>query len=595
MKNSNHISVRLLCFLLTLCTLLSFASCGNDTTPTTGKTAATTGATTPSTPSIPDGYFVPSQEYVLIRGDAHIGSTDLSDATACVRDALETVYGIDAMLDDDYIKVGAEQQFNPYEIIIGETNRPQSKAALEDLGVNDYTYFVESEQVIVICGGSPAATLQAAQKFCADVLEYDGENSKNANTPVEIGATYTYHAQYPCSAVTLNSAPLSDYKIVVNGMSALDTAFGLVRALGAYTGERIPVVTRYGLTGNEKNLILVGAEGRNAKPLSLFNGYTYRVEQDALGTLISLNSNGRYYGRLLQKLTSLIEETVSNGIATLTLDEADVVYYGVEDHIPAWNLQSQTGYAIADGIEYTEQLYYDDSGLPYRTYVLTIDPNKVNFYLGTSNDGYEYALDPDERQNTKEHMQAAVANGKNIIAAVNAGFFAIHTDYSPAGTAIKDGQKIGKTVGNAFFAVTVDGKIIIDDGKNYKNYDESQFYTAVAGSAILLLDGKLTGQATAADTHPRTLVGIKEDGTVIIGVIDGRQPTHSNGASLARCALWMKSLGAMTVLNLDGGGSSTFITRDPEADTYTVHNSPSDGTLRKIHNSLMIAPKKQEE
>ena len=89
--------------------------------------------------------------------------------------------------------------------------------------------------------------------------------------------------------------------------------------------------------------------------------------------------------------------------------------------------------------------------------------------------------------------------------------------------------------------------------------------------------------------------GIKEDGSIILAVIDGRQAQHSNGASLAQCAFWMKSLGAVTVLNLDGGGSSTLITRNPTTNEIITHNSPSDGSLRKVHNSLLIVLKEESE
>ena len=53
----------------------------------------------------------------------------------------------------------------------------------------------------------------------------------------------------------------------------------------------------------------------------------------------------------------------------------------------------------------------------------------------------------------------------------------------------------------------------------------------------------------------------------------------------------MRSLGAVTALNLDGGGSTNLILRDPATNTYTTCNSPSDGSLRKVHTSLLIALK----
>ena len=81
-------------------------------------------------------------------------------------------------------------------------------------------------------------------------------------------------------------------------------------------------------------------------------------------------------------------------------------------------------------------------------------------------------------------------------------------------------------------------------------------------------------------------MGYTEDGKVILLVIDGRQPELSNGASLIDTALILESLGCCGAVNLDGGGSSTMIVSEDGTDT--VKNSPSDGALRKIYNSVLV-------
>ena len=62
------------------------------------------------------------------------------------------------------------------------------------------------------------------------------------------------------------------------------------------------------------------------------------------------------------------------------------------------------------------------------------------------------------------------------------------------------------------------------------------------------------GRAMAS--NPRTAIGIKPDGTYIFVVSDGRTD-ESEGLSLLQLAEFMKTLGAETAYNLDGGGSST--------------------------------------
>ncbi len=56
--------------------------------------------------------------------------------------------------------------------------------------------------------------------------------------------------------------------------------------------------------------------------------------------------------------------------------------------------------------------------------------------------------------------------------------------------------------------------------------------------------------------NPRTLAGVKPDGTLLFVTVDGRAPDHSVGASFEESARLMRALGAAEALNLDGGGST---------------------------------------
>jgi hypothetical protein len=83
--------------------------------------------------------------------------------------------------------------------------------------------------------------------------------------------------------------------------------------------------------------------------------------------------------------------------------------------------------------------------------------------------------------------------------------------------------------------------------------------------------------------HPRTAVGISEDGTrLYLVTVDGRQPA-SVGMSLYELADLMTRLGAREALNLDGGGSTTLVAGS------RVANRPSDPTgERPVSNAMLI-------
>ncbi|WP_063729538.1 phosphodiester glycosidase family protein [Streptomyces sp. RTd22] len=112
--------------------------------------------------------------------------------------------------------------------------------------------------------------------------------------------------------------------------------------------------------------------------------------------------------------------------------------------------------------------------------------------------------------------------------------------------------------------------------------------TAVSGRELLVVDGEPVGHEGEGNNTaaPRTAVGFSRDGrTMQILTVDGRQ-ADSGGVSLTELGLMMKDAGSYSALNLDGGGSSTLLAREPGSDMGRVENSPSDGSERPVPNGL---------
>jgi hypothetical protein len=85
--------------------------------------------------------------------------------------------------------------------------------------------------------------------------------------------------------------------------------------------------------------------------------------------------------------------------------------------------------------------------------------------------------------------------------------------------------------------------------------------------------------------QPRTLAGIDRQGRLLLVTVDGRQPGVSEGFTLAEAAKFMRSLGAVQALNLDGGGSSAM------AVNGTLVNVPSDTTgERAVGDTVHVLP-----
>jgi hypothetical protein len=87
-------------------------------------------------------------------------------------------------------------------------------------------------------------------------------------------------------------------------------------------------------------------------------------------------------------------------------------------------------------------------------------------------------------------------------------------------------------------------------------------------------------QAFVASRQPRTLVGVRSDGTLLLVTVDGRRRGWSVGVTLTEAARVMRSLGARDALNLDGGGSTAMAVR------RRAVNRPSDGFERSVSDGV---------
>ena len=107
---------------------------------------------------------------------------------------------------------------------------------------------------------------------------------------------------------------------------------------------------------------------------------------------------------------------------------------------------------------------------------------------------------------------------------------------------------------------------------------------------LLVENGQNNGERAAASLrarHPRTAAGLTRDRReLILVVVDGRQPGWSIGMTLSELGALMLRLGAHTALNLDGGGSSSFLYRP--AGGVPVTNRPSDGSWRPVASLLAV-------
>ncbi|MEV6715799.1 phosphodiester glycosidase family protein [Lentzea sp. NPDC051208] len=124
-------------------------------------------------------------------------------------------------------------------------------------------------------------------------------------------------------------------------------------------------------------------------------------------------------------------------------------------------------------------------------------------------------------------------------------------------------------------------------GYRNRTSDGSTPKTAIGGRQLLVRNGR--NVAPADSPHPRTAVGFSQDGKkMYMLTVDGRQSPYLQGLDLDDLADAMIELGAHNALNLDGGGSSTMLAREPGTTELKVVNTPSDGGERPVPNGLAL-------
>lgn len=108
---------------------------------------------------------------------------------------------------------------------------------------------------------------------------------------------------------------------------------------------------------------------------------------------------------------------------------------------------------------------------------------------------------------------------------------------------------------------------------------------AVGGFPVLRGGAPLRGlDDTTAAT--RTCAGIGAQGhRLYLLALDGHAE-YGSGLTVAEVAGLMRRIGADSAVNLDGGGSSTLVTRSPGSGRVTVRNHPSGGVERPVPEGI---------
>ena len=242
------------------------------------------------------------------------------------------------------------------------------------------------------------------------------------------------------------------------------------------------------------------------------------------------------------------------------------------------------------------------SGDTYNAYVMIVrDPSRV--YLATSSDHFSKDV-PGTRITEQIEKEKAAA-------AVNAGAFFDNGTSSPSVGSVPEGLVIsgGKVVWNSgaapeegFVGFNQDNVLVVADTMTGDKAMELGIRDGCCFGPVLIQNGGINNEVynTNSGYNPRTAIGQRADGAVILLCIDGRQ-AGSLGGTYADIINIMVEYEAVNACNLDGGSSTVMLYRDlegryGEAGQVQMINNYSllQEKPRKMPTFIMVRPSGEE-
>lgn len=193
------------------------------------------------------------------------------------------------------------------------------------------------------------------------------------------------------------------------------------------------------------------------------------------------------------------------------------------------------------------------TGANYRgTMMVVQDPSRV--FVGT----------PDQFGGVGLTLQSMIAK-YGAVGGINAGAFEDPNGTGlggiPEGIVISNGELVWGSPASVTTVIGFDGGGILHVGRmSAQDALDRGIQTACSFGPALIVNGEPVSstEISSSGVNPRTAIGQRADGAVLLLVVDGRQ-ISSLGATLEDLIEIMLDYGAVTAGNLDGGSSSLML------------------------------------
>ena len=231
-------------------------------------------------------------------------------------------------------------------------------------------------------------------------------------------------------------------------------------------------------------------------------------------------------------------------------------------------------------------------------YILAVDPyaEGISIRVATPQNSQEIPTGEWPRATLTSMAKSLQSDTVTVLAMTNCSFWNVNT-ITPRGPIHCDGTVMFSTFdplrsgkqGVSYFGVTKEGSVSIAASSEYEA--KKGLYTNLTGSGIILVqDGNDLDNSAGPDKdrEPRTAIGYTSKGVVFLLCVDGRNSGGSDGMTMDDMGSIFAALGCEAAVNVDGGGSSQMLIRDPDTGTRAICNHPSDGAERAVIDGWAI-------
>lgn len=243
-----------------------------------------------------------------------------------------------------------------------------------------------------------------------------------------------------------------------------------------------------------------------------------------------------------------------------------------------------TTYTVTEGLSYYQMKVKTDDPVDNTmdTYLVRADLSKgLDFKVAISDRTTPEYLD----MKVLTELAAQTSTPSNPVYAMVNGDFRDIPNKRPRGPLHSSGVIYWSTFsldeayshqGISYIGRTNEGRMVIGERDEYDSVKAN--LTDCTGAGFVLVDMNSTGiLAYGAARDPRTAIGYSSGNLIWMFAVDGRHK-GTEGMNYTEMATIFYALGCEKAVNMDGGGSTEMVVRNPKTGVIEVCNWPSDPT-----------------